>query len=102
MAQEEQIKQYLNERNIPTDSLEANSIMEGINWADKNTKETNGKELLYVANKTAERTKKEVIDKLCEWFEDVDFETTYIDSEGLFDKEQFINDFRKAYVLRKY
>ena len=31
MTQEEQIKQYLNERNIPTDSLEANSIMEGIN-----------------------------------------------------------------------
>ena len=34
--------------------------------------------------------------KCCEWFENVDFEMTYIDSEGLFDKEQFINDFRKA------
>ena len=62
----------------------------------KNPKETNGKELLYVANQTAERTKKEVINKFCEWLEDVDFETTYIDSEGLFDKEQFINDSRKA------
>lgn len=41
----------------------------------------------------ADRT---MIARVCEWFEDVDFEMTYIDSEGLFDKEQFINDFRKA------
>lgn len=34
--------------------------------------------------------------RCCEWIEDVDFEMTYIDSEGLFNKEQFINDFRKA------
>lgn len=27
------IEQYLKERNIPTDSLEANSIREGIHWA---------------------------------------------------------------------
>lgn len=29
----------------------------------------NGKELLYVAQKTAERTKKEVINRACEWLE---------------------------------
>lgn len=77
-------------------------LVAGAKLADENPKETNGKELLYIANQTAERTKKEMIDKFCEWLEDVDFETTYIDSEGLFNKEQFINDFRKAYVLRKY
>jgi hypothetical protein len=30
-----QIFEYLKERNIPFDSLEANSIMEGIRWADE-------------------------------------------------------------------
>ena len=35
MTREEQIKEYLKERNIPMDSLEANSIIEGIKWADK-------------------------------------------------------------------
>ena len=49
------------------------AFIEGANWADRT-----------------------MIDKACEWFENVDFEMTYIDSEGLFDKEQFINDFRKA------
>lgn len=36
---EEELRQYLKERNIPMDSLEANSIIEGINWADKHPKE---------------------------------------------------------------
>ena len=35
MTREEQIKQYLKERNIPITSLEANSIIEGAKWADK-------------------------------------------------------------------
>ena len=35
MTREEQIKEYLKKRNIPMDSLEADSIIEGINWADK-------------------------------------------------------------------
>lgn len=38
MTREEQIKEYLQERNIPIDSLEANSIREGIEWADENPK----------------------------------------------------------------
>ena len=32
------LEQYLLERNIPTTSLEANSIREGIAWADENPK----------------------------------------------------------------
>ena len=35
MKREEEIKQYLKERNIPITSLEANSIIEGAKWADK-------------------------------------------------------------------
>jgi hypothetical protein len=68
MKREEEISQYLKERNIPITSLEANSIIEGIEWAD-NHPILNGKELLYVAQKTAERTKKEVIRKVCAYLE---------------------------------
>ncbi len=35
MKREEQIRQYLKDRNIPITSLEANSIIEGAKWADK-------------------------------------------------------------------
>jgi len=34
MTREEEIRQYLKERNIPITSLEYNSIIEGIEWAD--------------------------------------------------------------------
>lgn len=32
MTREEELNKYLKERNIPVDSLEANSIREGVNW----------------------------------------------------------------------
>lgn len=35
----EQIFEYLKERNIPINSLEANSIMEGIMWSDEHPNE---------------------------------------------------------------
>ena len=38
MTREEQLNEYLKERNIPVDSLEANSIKEGIEWADEHPK----------------------------------------------------------------
>ena len=41
-------------------------FQEGAKWADEH-QDLNGKELLYVAQKTAERTKKEIIRKACEW-----------------------------------
>lgn len=34
MTRDTLLRQYLKERNIPLDSLEANSIIEGIEWAD--------------------------------------------------------------------
>lgn len=49
-TRKEQIFEYLKERNIPFDSLEANSIMEGIEWADSHP----NKKLVY--------TKKELLD----------------------------------------
>ncbi|MBR5297443.1 MAG: hypothetical protein IKU29_06220 [Parabacteroides sp.] len=39
MTRKERLKKYLEERNIPIDSLEANSILEGIEWADEHPKE---------------------------------------------------------------
>lgn len=48
------LEQYLQERNIPTTSLEADSIREGIKWADENPKESkqdiinNAKEFLRI------------------------------------------------------
>ena len=96
MTREEQLNEYLKERNIPVNSLEANSIREGINWADENPKEHSGKELLYVCEKTYERTKKEFINKACEYLESL----TYQDYPGC-PLERLIDDyeikqFRKA------
>lgn len=38
MTREELLKKYLEERNIPITSLEANSILEGVEWADEHPK----------------------------------------------------------------
>lgn len=51
----------------------------GVDWADENLKEG------LVS-----------IDKVCKWIEDIDFEMTYIDGEGFFNKEEFIKNFCKA------
>jgi hypothetical protein len=70
MKREEEIKQaaaYIlemyGEENEDSDVSEG--FREGAKWADKTN--ANGKELLYVAQKTAERTRKEIISKACEW-----------------------------------
>ena len=93
---EEKIRQYLKERNIPIDSLEANSIIEGINWADKHPKEG------FIS-----------IDKACNWLEDNLFDhaqdaeeleiewdpsitTNLIVCDYFNSIDDCINDFRKA------
>ena len=74
MTREEQIEQaWFCKACISSHFYDEKSFKEAAKWADKT-----------------------MIEKACEWYEDVDFEMTYIDSEGLFNKEQFINDFRKA------
>ena len=58
---------------------------------------SNDRGIAYLTFKDiAEWTDRTMMARVCEWVEDVDFEMTYIDSEGLFGKEQFINDLRKA------
>ena len=79
----------MKERNIPITSLEANSIIEGIEWAD-NHPISNGKELLYVAQKTAERTRKEDIRKACEWLRHQE------EMIGISFEDDFIERFKKA------
>ena len=65
----------------------------------------NGKELLYVAQKTAERTKKEVIMKACEWLmselyhsKDRDGHPN-VESRSYASVEDFINNFKKDMEL---
>lgn len=64
MTREEQINLYLKERNIPITSLEANSIMEGIKWADEHPNLYNMK-LWIVRNKISA---KKVLKVLSNWF----------------------------------
>lgn len=73
------------EKNPAGDSMTA--FEEGANWADEHPKETNGKELLYVCQRTAERTKKEMIEKACKWLGNY-AELTGIDFETI--KESFL------------
>ena len=71
MTREEQINEYLKERNIPVDSLEANSIKEGIDWADEHPKGG------LVS-----------IDKVCKYLESL----TYQDYDGA-PLERYVSDY---------
>lgn len=73
------------EKNPAGDSMTA--FEEGANWADEHPKEANGKELLYVCQRTGEIIKKEMIIKTCKWLENY-AELTGIDFETI--KESFI------------
>lgn len=79
MTREEQFKEYLKVRNIPIDSLEADSIMEGIEWADEHPKDG------LVS-----------IDKVCKYLESLVYqEFSGAPLERVFD-EYAIKQFRKA------
>ena len=94
MTREKQIEEFANSQvdcEFFDDSLYKGIII-GAKWADENPQ--NGKELLYVAQKTAERTKKEVISKACEWLGEKNKMCMYELEMILVDK--FINDFKKA------
>lgn len=61
--------------------------------------EEQGKALLYAVHKTAERTKKEVIDKACEWIINTylgDYVTDEYGNGGIGDNVKLAEDFRKA------
>lgn len=77
-------------------SLIEKAFIEGAKWADKHPI-SNGEELLYVAQKTTNRTKKEVINKACEWIKENIIDYVNADSIGYYvDDEIFIHDFKKA------
>ena len=53
--------------------------------------EYEGQDLLYVCNKTTERTEKRLIDKACEWLEPV-----FKNFAGYYCGSDMVDDFRKA------
>ena len=74
-------------------------FIEGAKWADENPN-SNGKELLYVAQKTAERTKKEIINNALEFINEYFYEHPHcnclICTESFESLEDFIDNFKKA------
>lgn len=82
MTREEHIFEYLKERNIPITSLEANSIIEGIEWADEHP------------DSKRTYTKQQLIEKACEWLKDWDRKTMY--ELSMIMGSKFIEDFKKA------
>lgn len=70
-------------------------FQEGVELAELNT----GKELLYVAQKTDERTKKEIINKACEWLKNTIDDDVLVKCGSVvkcIDVNEFIEYFRKA------
>ena len=116
MTRKEEIRQYLKERNIPITSLEANSIIEGIEWADEHPTpcsvrmvgsqsyskqqlremgfafDLNGNVLS--PNHLAKKAANYVIDKACEWLKEKNKMCMY-ELEMILGGN-FIEDFRKA------
>ena len=108
MTREEQINLYLKERNIPITSLEANSIIEGIKWADEHPNlyndekyhtvkvscldELNRKAVLYDAflEKACEWLKKELIDNRD------NFGYPVVSTFDTITLNEFIDEFKKA------
>lgn len=119
MNREEQIRQAANEFAYSLCSirpeLNADSFVQGAKWSDANPKhysfkeamdacmgsyEEGGRQLLYVANQTAERTKKEVINKALEFINEYFYEHPHCNSlvctEAFDSLEDFIENFKKA------
>lgn len=126
MKREEEIRQYLKERNIPITSLEANSIIEGIEWADEHPTpcsvrmvgsqsyskqqlremgfafDLNGNVLS--PNHLAKKAAHYMIDKACEWIESAFVEICDMSkipyNVSIYTryrrKTDLINDFKKA------
>ena len=77
MTREEQIKQQADKyighsKDIDEGiyvTMRRNAFIEGAEWADENSNQ-NGKELLYVAQKIAGRTKKDFIERTKKWMKE--------------------------------
>lgn len=82
---------YYNPMEDYTDGI-IGGFIEGAKWADKHPKEANGKELLYVCQKTVERTKNEMIEKTCKWIGQA-YTNGVLDWKNC---DDIIDNFRKA------
>lgn len=115
MTRKEEIRQYLKERNIPITSLEANSIIEGIEWADEHPTpcsvrmidsqsyskqqlremgfafDLNGN--ILSPNELVSKAAHYVIEKACEWLLHQE------EMIGISFEEDFIERFKKAMEL---
>jgi Rad3-related DNA helicase len=91
--------EYYNEHHQDKDINLTDAFEEGAKWADEHSN-SNGKELLYVAQKTAERTKKETINNALKFINDYFYEhpncNCLICTESFESLEEFICDFKKA------
>ena len=103
MTREEQINLYLKERNIPITSLEANSIIEGIKWADEHPNLYNDEKYHTVKVSCLDELYRKsalydaFLEKSCEWLENIDFASEYFyDGEGFFENAILVEEFKKA------
>lgn len=91
--------EYYNEHYQDKDVDLTDAFEYGAKWADEHPN-SNGKELLYVAQKTAERTKKEVINNALEFINEYFYEHPHcnclICTESFESLEDFIDNFKKA------
>ena len=108
MTREEQINLYLKERNIPITSLEANSIIEGIKWADEHPNLYNDEKYhtVRVSCLDALYRKAEMYDtfleKACEWLKNElidnrdNFGYPVVSTFDTITLNEFIEEFKKA------
>jgi hypothetical protein len=92
MTRKEQINLYLKERNIPIASLEANSIIEGIEWADEHPN-ISEEEQVGMCGLGMTWQKKAFVEKACGWMKEnlIDY-WSGINA----DSSNFINDFKRT------
>lgn len=94
-------KYFPNEHNIwARENIEAQYVydacIEMTNWADEHPKRYSQEELCGIQLEMMRQRDRRLIEKVCKWLEQTDFDMEYWNGEEGFCKEMFINDFRKA------
>ena len=95
MTKEEKRKEEIQQAAIENNRRFAErriGFIQGAEWSDEHPVNYDGEALLYAVNKTAERTKKEVIDKVCEWVK----HNYHNYAHNRLGEEYIVNDLRKA------
>ena len=87
MTRKEQIEQAVQEAFLKS-GIDKESFRQGIEWADQNPVNYDGKAMLHVLNKGAAIGRREMLDKACEWMNEFLWS-----SKPLY---QLIEDFKQA------